>query len=239
MFHLVPYRCTDVTIQGITITAPATAHNTDGIDPSGSNYLIDGCTIDTGDDNIAVKPSGAEENQNITITHCDFRHGHGLSIGSGSEGGLDNLRVSDCTFEGTTAGIRIKTSRGHGGLIQNVTYDRLTMTGVQNPIEIVDYYPKTPATPTADPAQPVTPLTPRFASISIKNLISAKSPNAGTIWGLPEMPISGITFTNVRISAALGMKIIHARDIQFSGSDIKADSGEKLILSDAQATGLN
>jgi len=239
MFHLVPYRCADVTIRGVTITAPATAHNTDGIDPSGTHYLIDGCTIDTGDDNIAIKPGGAEINQNFTITHCDFRHGHGLSIGSGTEGGLDHLSVTDCTFEGTTAGIRIKTLRGHGGLLQNLTYDRLTMTGVQNPIEIVDYYPKLPATPTADPAQPVTPLTPQFAAITIKNLISTKSPNAGTIWGLPEMPISGITFTNVHLSAALGLKIVHARDIHFSDSDIKTDSGPKLILSDAQPTGLN
>ena len=57
MFHLVPQNCTDVTIQGITIKSPSNAHNTDGIDPSGWNYLITDCTIDTGDDNIAVKPT--------------------------------------------------------------------------------------------------------------------------------------------------------------------------------------
>ena len=232
MFHLVPSHCTDVTIQGVTITAPATAHNTDGIDPSGMNLLIDGCTIDTGDDNIAVKPGGSEQNQNFTITHCHFLHGHGLSIGSGSDGGLDKMRVSDCTFEGTTAGIRIKTSRGRGGLVQNVSYDHLTMTDVKNPIEIVDYYPKLPATPTEDAAHPVTPLTPKFAAITISNLTSTGSPSAGTIWGLPEMPISGITFTNVHITAGRGMTIVHARDIHFSGSTITVDNGKKLVQSD-------
>lgn len=238
MFHLVPNRCTDVTIQGITITAPANAHNTDGIDPSGSNFLIDGCKIDTGDDNIAVKPSGTEKNQNFTVTHCHFGHGHGLSIGSGTNGGIENMIVSDCTFNETDAGIRIKTARGRGGLVQNVTYDHLTMTKVKNPVVIVDYYPKTPKTPTEDPAQPVTPLTPTFAAIMISNVTSTGSPSAGTIWGLPEMPITGITFNNVHITAATGMNIVHANDIHFSDSDITVDSGDKLILSDAQATGL-
>jgi polygalacturonase len=149
------------------------------------------------------------------------------------------MRVANCTFDGTTAGIRIKTARGRGGLVQNVIYDHLTMTGVKNPVEIVDYYPKQPKTPTEDAAQPVTPLTPKFAAITISNLTSTGSPDAGTIWGLPEMPISGITFTNVRISAEQGMTIVHARDIHFSGSDITVETGEKLIESDAAATGLN
>jgi len=239
MFHLVPSRCTNVTIKGVTITAPSDSPNTDGIDPSGSNYLIDGCTIDTGDDNIALKPGHTEKSQNYAITHCDFQHGHGLSIGSGSDGGVENITVRNCTFEETTAGIRIKTVRGRGGLIQNITYDHLTMNRVKNPVEIVDYYPELLQTPTDDPSQPVTPLTPTFAGITIRNMTGAESPNAGTIWGLPEMPISGITFTNVHISAAKGMRIYHARDIHFSGSGITVESGEKFILSDAEVSGLN
>jgi polygalacturonase len=239
MFHLVPGHCTDVTIKDITISAPSDSPNTDGIDPSGSNYLIDGCTIDTGDDNIAIKPGETEKDLNYTITNCKFLRGHGMSIGSGSAGGLENMTVSACTFDGTTAGIRIKTSRGTGGLLQNITYDHLTMTGVKNPVEITDYYPKPPKTPDEDPAQPVTPLTPTFAAITISNLTSTGSPVAGTIWGLPETPISGLTFTNVHITAAKGMQIVHARDIHFSGSDITVTGGEKLILSDAEVTGLN
>jgi polygalacturonase len=239
MFHLVPGRCTNVTIKGVTIIAPADSPNTDGIDPSGSNFLIDGCTIDTGDDNIAVKPAGKEKDQNYTITNCKFLHGHGMSIGSGSDGGIENMTVTNCTFNGTTSGIRIKTGRGKGGLVQNITYDHLTMTGVKIPINIADYYPKPPSSPTADPAQPITPLTPTFAAITISNLTSTGSPTAGIIWGLPETPITGITFTNVHISAAKGMTVVHARAIRFSDSDITVGNGEKLILSDAETTGLN
>ena len=237
-FHLVPNRCADVTIQGITITAPANAHNTDGMDPSGSNILIDKCMVDTGDDDIAIKPADPEKNRNFTITNCDFRRGHGLSIGSGTNGGLENMLVSHCTFSGTDAGIRIKTTRDRGGLVKNVTYDHITMTKVKNPILITDYYPKAPKTPGEDPAQPITSLTPSFAAITISNVTSTGSPNAGTIWGLPEKPISGISFVNVHISAAKGMKIVHADDIHFSNSDITVESGDKLILSEARVTGL-
>jgi polygalacturonase len=239
MFHLAPGRCTDVTIKGVTILAPADSPNTDGIDPSGSNYLIEGCTIDTGDDNIAVKPVGTIKDQNFTIRDCHFLHGHGMSIGSGSKGGVENMTVGGCTFDGTTAGIRIKTARDKGGLVQNIIYEDLTMTGVKDPVMITDYYPKPPSTPTEDPAQPITPQTPTFAAITIRNVTSTGSPSAGTIWGLPEMPISGITFTNVHISAAKGMTIVHARGLHFSGSGITVESGEKLILSDAEASGLN
>ena len=240
MFHLVPGHCTDVTIKDIVITAPADSVNTDGIDPSGSNYLIDGCTIDTGDDNIAIKPGETEKDHDYLIAHCHFLHGHGMSIGSGTAGGIENLTVTDCSFDGTTSGIRIKTSRGRGGLAQNLTYQNLTMKGVKNPILLTDYYPKSPATPDEDPAQPVTPLTPAFANITISNLTSTDSPTAGTIWGLPEMPISGLTFTNVHLTAEKGMKIVHAKGIRFSDSDITVvSSGEKLILSDAEVNGLN
>jgi polygalacturonase len=239
MFHLVPGRCTDVTIKGVTIIAPPDSPNTDGIDPSGSNYLIDGCTIDTGDDNIAVKPASTEKDQNYTITNCKFLRGHGMSLGSGSDGGIENMTVSNCTFDGTTSGIRIKTGRGKGGLVRNITYDHLTMTKVKIPVNIADYYPKPPSTPTEDPAQAVTPLTPTFAAITISNVTSTGSPSAGLIWGLPEMPITGITFNNVHISAAKGLTVVHAHDIHFSNSDITVESGDKLILSDAEATGLN
>jgi polygalacturonase len=144
MFRLVPQNCTDVTIQRITIKSPGNAHNTDGIDPSGWNYLITDCTIDAGDDNIAVKPGTGRTpgNKNYTITNCKFLHGHGMSIGSGTSGGIEDLRVSNCSFDGTDAGIRIKTARGRGGLLQNLTYENLTMTAVKNPIYIIDWYPE-------------------------------------------------------------------------------------------------
>ena len=242
MFHLVPQNCTDVTIQGITIKSPSNAHNTDGIDPSGWNYLITDCTIDAGDDNIAVKPGSGRTpgDKNYKITNCRFLHGHGMSIGSGTSGGIEDLWVSNCSFDGTDAGIRIKTARERGGLLQNLTYENLTMTAVKNPIYIIDWYPErlAPKDPTTEKAEPLTDHTPINKNIIIRNVIATNCPTAGTIRGLPEAPISDVTLSNVNISAKAGLKIYHAHGIRFADSKIEVESGKRLTLFDAEVTGL-
>jgi polygalacturonase len=242
MFHLVTRNCTDVTIQDITIKAPSNAANTDGMDPSGWNYLITGCSVDTGDDNIAIKPTAGRTpgDKNFMVKNCTFLHGHGMSIGGGSANGVEDLTVSNCTFNGTDSGIRIKTSRGNGGLLQNLTYENITMTKVKNPIYINDYYPErnAPKDPSTEKAGPVTDRTPVNKNITIKNLIVTDCPNAGTIRGLPEMPISNVTLSNVNISAGTGLKIYHARGIHFINSRIVPESGKALITFNAEVTGL-
>jgi polygalacturonase len=242
MFHLVPQNCTDVTIQGITIKSPSNAHNTDGIDPSGWNYLITDCTIDAGDDNIAVKPGSGRTpgDKNYTITNCKFLHGHGMSIGSGTSGGIEDLTVSNCTFDSTDAGIRIKTARGRGGLLQNLTYENLTMTAVKNPIYIIDWYPErdAPKDPTTEKAEPITDRTPINRKIVIRNVTATNCPTAGTIRGLPEALITDITLSNVIISAKAGMKIYHAKGIRFTDSKINVESGKTLTTFNAEVAGL-
>jgi len=243
MFHLVPQNCTDVTVRSIVIHAPANAPNTDGIDPSGWNYYITQCTIDTGDDNIAIKPTQDRSpgNKDYLVTDCRFLHGHGMSVGSGTVGGLANLTVSHCTFDGTDSGIRIKTRRGKGGRLQHVLYENLTMNAVKNPIYLIDWYPEhdAPKDPATETAEPVDAFTPWFKDVIICNLTATNCATAGTIRGLPEAPITGLSLTNVSISAETGMKIYHAAGIQFAGSTIRAKKGPVLITCDAQIEGLN
>jgi polygalacturonase len=242
MFHLVPQNCTDVTIRGIHIYAPSNAPNTDGIDPSGWNFLISDCAIDTGDDNIAVKPVAARVpgNKNFLIQDCAFGHGHGCSIGSGTVGGIEDLTVRHCTFDQTDAGIRIKSGRDRGGLLQNVTYENLKMTAVKNPIYIIDFYPEraAPRDPATEKPEPVTKRTPINKNIVIRNVTATDCPTAGTIRGLPEMPIDGVTLLNVKLSAETGLKIYHARGVRFEDSKITVKKGAPLITYDAQVTGL-
>ena len=242
MFHLVPQNCTDVTIRGITILSPTNAPNTDGIDPSGWNFLITDCTIDTGDDNIAIKPTRERQpgNKNFLITGCRFLHGHGMSVGSGTAGGLDNLTVSNCVFVGTDSGIRIKTLRGNGGLLQNATYENLTMDAVQNPIYIIDWYPErnAPKDPATEKPGPVGPTTPFNKNIVIRNVAATNCLTAGVIRGLPEAPITNVLLTNVIISAETGMTIYHATGIRFAESKISAHSGGNITAFDAQIEGL-
>lgn len=244
MFHLVTQNCTDVVIDGITIHAPANAPNTDGIDPSGWNFLIVNCNIDTGDDNIAIKPAPSSGrrpgNKNFLVKDCTFGHGHGMSVGGGSAGGLENLIVTNCTFHQTDYGIRIKTVRGNGGRLQHCVYTDLTMSDIgKSPISIVDYYPErnAPEDPATEKAEPVNERTPFNQDIVIRNVTATNCPNAGIIRGLPEAPIERLTFSNVTLSARTGMKIYHAKTVQFENTEISVDEGERLSKFDAETSG--
>jgi len=246
-FHLVPQHCRDVVIDGIHIQAPSNSPNTDGIDPSGWNFLITRCTIDVGDDCIAIKPSGtgplrpAADSlscEDFTITHCTFLHGHGMSIGNPTAGGLRRLRVGDCTFDGTEAGIRMKSHRGAGNVVEEMTYENLAMKNVKVAILITSYYPSIPASPKDDPAAPAGADTPVWRNIRIRNVTATGSTQAGRIIGLPEMHVSDVVMENVQIEAKKGMEIVNADGVKFVNSKVTAASGPALTASHADVTGL-
>ena len=243
MFHLVPSRCVDVTIRAIHIKAPDPSPNTDGIDPSGRNFWITGCTFDGGDDCIAVKPAGLVEPghvacENFLIENCNFLHGHGLSIGGQTPSGLKHMLVRNCTFRDTQAGIRMKAARGSGGLVEDVTYENLTMINVKVAVLITSYYPRIPKDPAADPAQAVGATTPIWRNIHITNVTATGGAIAGQLVGLAEMPIDSITFTHVNLSAQKGLQVYHARNIVFVRSHVKAEAGPLVTQANAQVKGL-
>lgn len=242
-FHLVPDRCTDVIIDGVTIKSPADSPNTDGIDPSGHNYLITNCSFDVGDDCIAIKPSGKGDStdpscSNFLISHCTFLHGHGMSIGGQTPGGLQNLMVEDCSFDGTEAGIRMKASQGEGGLVENLKYQNITMQNVNVPILITSYYPHVPQNPQSMPLVPATATTPEWQNITISNLKAVNCGLAILIVGLPQMKIKNINFDNVQISSSRGANITNAEDIIFTKSSIVPQSGPVLVTHNATVAGL-
>ena len=242
-FHLVPTDCEDVTIEGVTIRAPADSPNTDAIDPSASRYVrIADCVIDVGDDNVAIKaghPDPAHPNASceyITISNCTFLHGHGMSIGSETVGGVRGLTVENCTFKDTISGIRIKSDRTRGGLVEDCTYRNLTMENVKIPINITAYYPRIPK---EDTAQPMTEKTPIYRNIRISNLTATSPQSAGFIVGLPECVVSNVVLENVHISAPKGLTVRNATAMQFKDSRIEAGQGPPLILeTNAVVTGL-
>jgi polygalacturonase len=242
-FHLVPEDCEDVLIEGVTILAPEGAANTDAIDPSISRRVkITKCLIDVGDDNVAIKsgkklPGREYACEDITITDCVFKHGHGMSIGSETVGGVRNVTVQRCQFEGTENGIRIKSSRGRGGLVENVVYEDLTMKDVVGAITITSYYPKIPAT---DPAQPVTAETPKYQNIRIANLTATSTKSAGVIVGLPESQMRNVTLENVQISAAkAGLTIRNASGVSLKNVSVTPKEGPPFVVANAEVEGLN
>ncbi len=241
-FHLVPEDCEDVLIENVTILAPAGAANTDAIDPTVSRRVtITRCLIDVGDDNVAIKsgkkmPGREFACEDLTITDCIFKHGHGLSIGSETAGGVRNLTVKRCKFEDTENGIRIKSPRGRGGKVENLVYEDITMKNVQGAITFTCYYPKIPKT---DAAQAVTAETPSFHNIRIRNLTATSTRAAGVIIGLPESPVSNVVLENVQITAATtGLAIRNAKEIQLKKVQVTAKQGPPFVVEDAQVHGL-
>ncbi len=222
----------NVTIQGITINSPFDSHNTDGIDIGSTNALIRNCTINDGDDNIAFG-SGAT---GVTISNCAFGVGHGLSIGSSTSGGINNVLVSNCTWSGTEYGIHMKSDRGAGGVVQNLVYRDLTMTNVNFVIAIYSYYDQIGAPPHTINETPFGASTngviatnniPNFRNILISNVTASTVHGigniAGIIWGLPEMLVSNVVMSHVNFTDATNTFCIYnAKGIQFIDCNLPA-----------------
>ncbi len=240
-FHLVPTDCEHVLIDGVTITAPADSPNTDAIDPSASRHvLITRCRLDVGDDNVAIKAgrsaSGASPaTDDITVTDCTFLHGHGMSIGSETPGGVRNVTVRHCIFQYTQNGLRIKSPRGKGGTVENLIYTDITMRDVDPAITFTCYYPRIPK---VDEPQPVKFGTPIFRHIHISNLTATCPRSAGLIVGLPESLVSDVVLENVHITANTGLLIQNAQGIQLKNVQVETKQGPPFITTNAEVSGL-
>ncbi len=210
-----PLYCDNVMIRGVIIKNPPDSPNTDGINPNSChNVHISDCFIDVGDDCIAIK-AGTEHTpkrrscENITITNCNMIHGHGgIVIGSEMSGSIRNITVSNCIFQDTDRGIRIKTRRRRGGKVEQLSFSNIIMEKVLCPFVFNMYYycgtseedryvwEKKP--------YPVDDTTPVICNIHISNIIASQvSAAAGFIYGLAEQYVEDITFSNCSVSMDL------------------------------------
>ena len=129
------------TAWGVNIMTPKSARNTDGIDPGSShNITIAYCSINNGDDDVTLGSGKGAPASDISILHNHFYGGHGMSIGSGTSGGIDHMLVDDLTIDGADNGIRIKSDRSRGGLVHNIVYRNVCMRNVTNPLAFIPYY---------------------------------------------------------------------------------------------------
>jgi polygalacturonase len=225
-FHVGVDQTNGFTAWGVKIHTPKTARNTDGIDPSSStNLTIVYCDIATGDDNVAIKSAGQAPAAHMTIAHNHFYSGHGMSIGSGTSGGVSNIRVSDLTLDGTDYGIRIKSDRSRGGLVQNVAYENVCMRGVTNPIMLTSIY-------TTFPGDRL----PVYRDILLKDVHSV---TAGwlTFLGVDAEHKMGVAFDNVMVDG------LRPGDVQAENAEIRigprrgnlAPSGNGVVVADSGA----
>ncbi|HEX7654922.1 MAG TPA: glycosyl hydrolase family 28 protein [Verrucomicrobiae bacterium] len=241
MFHIaLGGKCSDVTVRGVTIRAPASndpllpSHNTDACDVKGRNIRIENCDVSVGDDNFTCGGNTTD----VLITNCHYRYGHGVSIGSYTQGVVSNITVIGCTFQNTECGIRIKSDRDRGGYVHDLKYLNLTMTNVDCPILVYGAYmvkdPQfrntqklTPELAATYPAAPVTPLTPIYRDLVFSNITATVSPGrrAGLLWGLPEMNISNVTLDHVTITADKSFGVYSVQGLEIKNCHFLAPGG--------------
>lgn len=197
-FHVVVERADGFTAWGVTINTPKGARNTDGIDPSGSsNVSILHSVIHTGDDNIAIKAGPNGGAHFMTVAHSDFYNGHGVSIGSETDGGADHILVRDVTFQGTDNALRIKSNGSRGGIVDGVTYENVCVQNVKYPIYMDSHYS---ASPELDGDK-----IPHFRNIMVRDV---RIMGAGTVVldGYDTARTLGITFDGVVADDATKIK---------------------------------
>lgn len=230
-----PEFCDNVTVTGVTILNPKSP-NTDGINPeSCRNVHISDCHISVGDDCITIKSgkdrAGRQMNvpaENYTITNCTMLSGHGgVVIGSEMSGGVKKITISNCVFDGTDRGIRIKTARGRGGVVEDIRVDNVVMKNIREQMIVLDMqYAKSEA-------EPVSERTPRFRNIHFSN-ITAEGNQAGLLNGLSEMPIENVTFTNLNLDAKQGFTVREARNVAFHNVQVNTQIGPAVRAENAQ-----
>jgi polygalacturonase len=229
-----PEFCENVTVDGVTINNPHSP-NTDGINPESCKYVhISNCHISVGDDCITIKSgkdipgrTKAAAAENYTITNCTMLAGHGgVVIGSEMSGGVRKITISNCVFDGTDRGIRIKTARGRGGVVEEIRVDNIIMKNIKEQAIVLDMqYSKTKP-------EPVSERTPVFRNIHLSN-ITAQTKQAIFINGLEEMPVEDVTFNDIQFDAEQGASIKEARNIEFHNVRITTSNGSSLVAENA------
>jgi len=208
-WNLHPLYTNDVYIADMTILAPQTSPNTDGIDvDSSTNVLIERVTVTNGDDMIAIK-SGfnmpgilyGKPSANVIIRDSVFANGHGISVGSETSGGVRNITFENCEVTNAVNGPRVKTSRGRGGIIQDIVFKNITVRNCYGSSGVVMStgmnYDNIP-----NPGNATT--TPIVRDITISDVRSTQCSKPGSFICLPESHCTGFSLQDIDLVGVTG-----------------------------------
>lgn len=212
-WNLHPYFSENLNFIDLKLINPKNSPNTDGCDPeSCKNVNILGVYFSVGDDCIAIKAGKIymgrkhkKPSENFNIRNCSMNFGHGaIVLGSEMSGGIKDITVSQCLFNQTDRGLRIKTRRGRGkdAIIDGITFENIQMTDVLTPLVVNMFYYCDPDGHTeyvyTKEMLPVDDRTPYLGKFKFKD-IDCTNVNvaAGAFYGLPEQPIDSIDIENV------------------------------------------
>jgi hypothetical protein len=233
--------CEHVVVRNVTIETYPGA-NTDGIDiDSSRDVRISDSYLDTGDDAICLK-SGRDVDgrrvgrptENIVITNCTVRRAHGaVVLGSETAGGIRNVVASNIVSQGTERGIRLKSTRGRGGLLENIRFDNWVIDNpLREAILVTNYY-------TRVPAEPVSERTPVFRNIAISNVTASGAPVIASIEGIPEMPVAGLRILDLVGSGKHGLRAFNTKGLELLNARLEAAEGPPFLIRDSSGLELD
>ena len=235
-----PLMTENLTIRNVVVKNPEYAQNGDGMDiESCKNFLIEGCTLDVGDDAICIKSGKDEEGrkrgmptENGIIRNNVVYNGHGgFVIGSEMSGGARNLFVYDCTFMGTDKGLRFKSVRGRGGVVENIYAKNIYMKDIAQEAIFFDmyYFVKFATDSPRDERPIVNEGTPIFRNMKFENIVCHGAKKGIFVRGLPEMPIQNIAIENATLQAEEGAILIDASGITCKNVALLSEKTEPVI----------
>jgi polygalacturonase len=231
-WNLHPLMCENIIIDELLVRNPAYAQNGDALDlESCTNALILNSRFDAGDDGICLKSGKDADGRrralpcaNVVVDGCTVFAGHGgFVVGSEMSSGIKNIMVRNCQFLGTDVGLRFKSTRGRGGIVENIFIDGISMTDIKTDALTFNMYygGKSVAEVMADgdkpdntTSMPVTEETPVFRNIDIRNVVCNNAGRAMEFNGLPEMPIRGISLQNITIQAKMDAVFHNCQNIK-------------------------
>ena len=236
-----PLLSKNLTFVNINVRNPWNAQNGDGIDVESCRYvLIENSTLDVGDDALCLKSGRNEEGrkrgvptEDVVIKNCIVYHGHGgFVVGSEMSGGVRNIKITDCAFMGTDVGLRFKSNRERGGVVENIEISNIYMVDIlTNAIGFNLYYNGLSVVEQNELGEDVkinkfqvTEATPQFKNITIKDIVCNGAHTAIFINGLPEMPIENMTLNNIHIKSKNGAIISYAKSLTFEDVIIDSES---------------
>lgn len=249
-WNLHPFMCENLVLSNLEVRNPWYSQNGDGVDvESCKNVIIENCKFDVGDDAICMKSGKNEDGrrrgiptENVIVKNCIVYHGHGgFVVGSEMSGGVKNVTVEDCTFIGTDVGLRFKSTRGRGGVVENIWVRGINMTNIPNDGITFDlfYGGKGAGEETAEEIAarvnasipPVDETTPAFMNIVIEDITCKGAQRAIYFNGLPERKIENVTLKNINMNATEGAVFNQTNGLNVEELHITCTKGNALELS--------
>lgn len=251
-WNIHPLMCKNVIINNVTVRNPWYSQNGDGLDvDSCEDVLVINSSFDVGDDAICIKSGKNEDGRrrarpcrNLIVDNCIVFHGHGgFVVGSEMSGGVQNISVTNCRFLGTDVGLRFKSCRGRGGVVENIFIEDIVMMNIPTEPLLFDlhYGGKSAVEAAADGAMafdveyvPADETTPQFKDIFIRDIVCSGAARAMYFNGIPEKNIENIVVENCEIVSDRGADLRYSTGVILKNVDITQNEGSGYSLANCK-----